>query len=111
MFNKGFQIKFENEVCVSVQFGPGSYCEHYDALNYKNGFKEPKKKDVWESKDAEIAIWTESAWITHEFAEQVEWAETYEDWNVQVLPEATPVQVLEALNWAEHYGCDKDETD
>ena len=27
---KGFHITFANRWTVSVQFGPGNYCEHYD---------------------------------------------------------------------------------
>ena len=27
---KGFSIEFANGYRVSVQFGPGNYCEHYD---------------------------------------------------------------------------------
>lgn len=27
---KGFRIKFENGWAVSVQFGPGNYCDNYD---------------------------------------------------------------------------------
>lgn len=113
--NEGFHIKFNNKVCVSVQFGPSNYCEHYIVWNedYTTNIDAPKKENTWESKDAEIAIWREENWITHEFAKQTDWADEYpdEDFNVQVLNKVNPKQVLEALNWAENYGSDKNETE
>lgn len=53
--NKGFQLILENQIVISVQFGPMNYCEHHnsailDTLN-------PKKEDNWYSKDAEVAVW------------------------------------------------------
>lgn len=47
--NKGFHITFPNGWTVSVQFGPGNYCENNDA-----DFKLPKASDSWRSKDAEV---------------------------------------------------------
>ena len=105
--NKGFHIKFKNGVCVSVQFGPGNYCEHYIVWNkdFETDIDAPKLEEQWESKNAEIAIWKDDIWITHEFAEQADWAENYhnEDFDVGVLSEVSPEQVLEALNWAKQY--------
>ena len=50
--HKGFNLKFNNNWRVSVQFGPGNYCDrryaHYNA---------PEKELHWESSDAEIAVW------------------------------------------------------
>jgi len=50
--HKGFHLSFNNGWQVSVQFGPGNYCEqrneHYDS---------PKGRDSWPSSDAEIAVW------------------------------------------------------
>lgn len=55
MFNitgsKGFQITFENGCTISVQFGPGNYCQNRDA-----DFDAPKTAHHWKSKDAEVAI-------------------------------------------------------
>lgn len=47
---KGFQIKFENGYTISVQFGAGNYCEHYDAPYEHNS--------AWmhQSRDAEVAV-------------------------------------------------------
>tara|TARA_Y100000296_G_C5112304_1_gene225819 strand:+ start:458 stop:766 length:309 start_codon:yes stop_codon:yes gene_type:complete len=52
---KGYQMTFKNGYCVSVQFGPGNYCERrgagFDAVQTtaNNG-------EVWRSKTAEVAI-------------------------------------------------------
>lgn len=49
--NKGINVTFENGWGVSVQWGPGNYCERkmesYDA---------PMQAEFWQSADAEIAI-------------------------------------------------------
>ena len=49
--HKGFRMGFENGFEISVQWGPGNYCEKKDA-----DFNEPKKQNFWESCSAEIAI-------------------------------------------------------
>jgi len=59
---KGFHITFKNDTTVSVQFGPGNYCEN----------QSPDKKNFLHvrgiSKDAEIAIWDKNGeWITDEY--------------------------------------------
>ena len=51
--NKGFQLVFENGWMVSVQFGPGNYCEHLMAG--LDDFRAPKKTEIWEAEEAEIA--------------------------------------------------------
>jgi len=51
--NKGFQITFENDWTISVQFGYGNYCD-----NYKNDkFRANNTEMIVDSTDAEIAIW------------------------------------------------------
>lgn len=56
MFNitckRGFQVTFENGWTVSVQWGPGNYCER----QYDN-FDAPEKAVRWTSNTAEIAAW------------------------------------------------------
>ena len=47
---KGFQMRFENNYTISVQFGRGNYCQNKNANH--NEFK-----DWCESEDAEIAVW------------------------------------------------------
>ena len=49
---KGFQMTFENGVTLSVQFGPGNYCENRST----DDFSAPRKTGCWKSKDAEVAI-------------------------------------------------------
>ena len=48
---KGFRIQFNNGFTLSVQWGPGNYCE-----NQNKAFDSPEKVEFWESLDAEIAI-------------------------------------------------------
>ena len=48
---KGFRIQFNNGFTLSVQWGPGNYCE-----NQNKTFDSPEKVEFWESLDAEIAI-------------------------------------------------------
>lgn len=61
--HKGFQMKFANGCTVSVQFGPGNYCEHHLNMN----FDAPRRADgAWESEQAEVAAFdTQGRW--HDF--------------------------------------------
>jgi len=50
--NKGFRMKFDNGFEISVQWGAENYCE-------KKSFNtdiDPRKERIWESKNAEIAV-------------------------------------------------------
>ena len=49
--NKGFRMTFENGFEISVQWGPGNYCERKD-----EDFDKPQEERFWESRTAEIAI-------------------------------------------------------
>ena len=49
--NKGFSITFSNDFRLSVQFGPGNYCEHY-----QEPFPVEDITGYWRSLDAEIAV-------------------------------------------------------
>ena len=49
--NKGFQMKFENGFAISVQWGPGNYCEANGA-----DFGAAMETDFWKSNSAEIAV-------------------------------------------------------
>ena len=46
--NKGFQLQFTNGYTVSVQFGPGNYCDVRDA-------NLDPESDRWSSQTAEVA--------------------------------------------------------
>lgn len=48
---KGFQITFENGCTVSVQWGPGNYCDNYGAE-----YASQRGKLQWQSTTAEVAI-------------------------------------------------------
>lgn len=83
---KGFGIKFANGYTVSVQFGPGNYCENYHA---KIG-QEEKDCGRKGSIDAETAV----------ISPQGELIETPYSNGDTVSPRNTPDKVLELLNWA-----------
>lgn len=60
--NKGFHVSLENGITISVQFGAGNYCEHYDG-----DIGSEKTKPRWESIDAEIAVWDkDNNWFNFE---------------------------------------------
>ena len=87
--NKGFHITFSNKVTVSVQFGPGNYCENYDE-SFNN-----QRVGGTKSSDAEIGIWKEGGeWITKE----------YPEFDADVVGNITPDTLLKVLNWAKKYG-------
>jgi hypothetical protein len=48
VYNRGFQMTFENGWTISVQFGYGNYCSH---RNHES------KMEIHQCPDAEIAIW------------------------------------------------------
>lgn len=82
---RGFQVTFENGWTVSVQFGPGNYCENKsmaigrdDALAGKRG-----------SLDAETAVWGPDG----QFIQREGTDDTVQGWQ-------SPAQVLELLTWA-----------
>ena len=52
---KGYQMTFENGYCISVQFGPGNYCERQNA-HFNAPFKTLEKNENWRSETAEVAI-------------------------------------------------------
>ena len=64
---KGFHLTFPNGVTVSVQFGPGNYCDNYDDDIME--WVMAKGKGTVESMTAEVAIWKKGgAWITNEYS-------------------------------------------
>ena len=83
--NKGFHIVFKNGWTVSVQFGPGNYCDNYD----RNILSEAEVCGKDGSTTAECAVWGPDG-------EMVE----YKGWGNSVSNRSTPAEVLELLNWA-----------
>jgi len=55
--NKGFSITFENGNTVSVQWGPGNYCNPTHELGRGAAYNAPAEADRWESATAEVAAW------------------------------------------------------
>jgi len=55
--NKGFTITFENGNTVSVQFGPGNYCDPCHKAGRNAPYNAPSQAQVWKSTTAEIAAW------------------------------------------------------
>ena len=78
--NKGFQITFENGYSVSVQFGPGNYCENKD-LPYNHGEEVPM------SNTAETALISPDGFVEYR--------------GDDVEGHMSPKDVLELLNYAE----------
>ena len=78
--NKGFQITFENGYSVSVQFGPGNYCENKD-LPYNHGEEVPM------SNTAETALISPDGFVEYR--------------GDDVQGHMSPKDVLELLNYAE----------
>ena len=82
--NHGFHITFANGYTVSVQFGPGNYCD-----NYSRNWDEAEQCGKDGSFTAECAVWPQEG---HMLA--------YSDWGNTVSSHSTPAEVLELLNWA-----------
>ncbi len=81
---KGFHITFENGFTVSVQFGPGDYCDNYD-----RDWEETAKCGEEGSFTAECAVWPQQGHMLK-----------YGDWGDAISNRSTPAEVLELLNWA-----------
>ena len=90
----GFHIRFDNGICVSVQFGGGNYGDNYDM---RIG-SEPEQH-ILESTKAELAVWKarhgRSGWITSEYPGNEQGDDVW-GW-------ASPNDLLGLLNWAANY--------
>jgi hypothetical protein len=81
---KGFHITFENGWTVSVQFGPGNYCDHYDG---RIGQDEERLASQG-SRTAETAVWgPDGSMIDRGGGDTVQGRQT-------------PAEVLALLTWA-----------
>lgn len=64
---RGFHLKFSNGWTVSVQFGPGNYCDNYHLDFDEYSTSGPLHKTVPPSATAEVAAWDKDGnW--HKFA-------------------------------------------
>lgn len=81
---KGFHITFENGYTVSVQFGPGNYCDNYDEQIGRD--EDRCGRDG--SSNAECAVWANDGNLI-------------DRWNGDTVSNrSTPAEVLALLNWA-----------
>jgi hypothetical protein len=79
---KGIHIRFDGGYTVSIQFGPGNYCQNYN-LSWLD-------KDAFSgSPDAECAVWGPDGKMIQ-----------MPDWDDNVKGYMSPSQVLDLLNWA-----------
>ena len=81
---KGFHITFENGFTVSVQFGPGNYCDNYDMEIGRDDERAGAKG----SYNAECAVWGSDGVMIDRW-----------DGNT-VSNRSTAEEVLSLLNWA-----------
>lgn len=93
---KGFHITFENGLTVSVQWGGGNYCENHDNIDFS------RIKDM-ESKNAEVAVWSNECWLNANNFLSDEDA----DWCDDVVGWLTPEQVVDLLVRVKNYPADK----
>lgn len=97
--NKGVHLKFDNNLVLSIQWGPSNYCE---ARAYDKGFWYPLehgKKEMWKSETAEIAIWYDDGkkWLTAQIYKHcVELG--LEELNDEVVGYLTTNEVLKIAN-------------
>lgn len=82
---RGFHITFENGWTVSVQFGPGNYCENRRMQVGEDDARAGKQGSM----DAETAVWgPDGEMVTREGD-----GDTVRGWQ-------SPERVLELLTWA-----------
>jgi len=55
--NKGFSIKFENGNTISVQWGPGNYCDPTHEEGRGASYDAPTQTGAWSATTAEVAAW------------------------------------------------------
>ena len=88
--NKGFHITFENGWTVSVQFGPGNYCDNYDLQMGEDEIKAGKQG----SSTAECAIIDPKGNLF-----------PYPDWGGDTVSNrSTPKDVAKFIQWAAGLG-------
>jgi hypothetical protein len=69
--HKGFHLHFPNGLYISVQWGPGNYCDHH-VLKPGQHFDDPRRAEYWGSNLAEIAvIGPDGKWMTKEVGQSI----------------------------------------
>lgn len=85
---KGFHMQLPNDYTVSVQFGPGNYCDHYDA-----GIGRDERKCGEEGSNvAEVAVIAPQGGLI-ELPSEGEYKDS-------VAGYCTPAQVWSLMQWA-----------
>ncbi len=90
---RGFHITFKNGYTVSVQFGPNSYCDHYNSsYTDSNLYKYASDEECGKigSTTADCAVIVDDVLIETTLFD----GDTVKGW-------MTPKEVLKLLNWAE----------
>ena len=82
---KGFHITFENQWTISVQIGPGNYCDNYDKYPVGDGNEEAGKVGSF---TAECAAWARDGELVD-----------LPNHSNNVTNRSTPAEVLELMNW------------
>ena len=91
---KGFHVTFANGYTVSVQWGPGNYCDNYNDSYLSGSGTESGKKG---SSTAECAVWGPDGGFIK-----------YDGWGGDTVSNrSTPEEVLELLNWAARQTAEK----
>ncbi len=85
----GFQIRFPNGYTVSVQFGPGNYCDNYGVNSYPNFTENVRKAGEDGSNTAETAI-LDPDWKFVRYP--------FDAPDVVQPPRMTPMEVLTLMN-------------
>ena len=88
---KGFRITFENGWTISVQFGPGNYCDNYNMSFMPDPKEASRTAGENGSTTAECAVLNPSGSLVDlpkRFAE-----------NDQVTNRSTPAEVLDLMKW------------
>ena len=94
--NTGFQIILPNHITVSVQFGPGNYCDNRDTETTWNN-----PSGIYKCANAEVAIIDSlnGYWLTNQC-----WKEVFnEELTDDVVGFITSEQLIPILNWASTY--------
>ena len=65
--NQGFRMTFRNGWTVSVQFGPGNYCDNKDRLVVQGWRPGEKRTEGLECANAEIAAFNDGGEVWHKF--------------------------------------------
>lgn len=93
---RGFHITFANGWSVSVQFGPGNYCEHYEKLSQCPDYK---KYNEWVREFGEAGSGTAEIAVIAPGSGLIDLTEFDPEWSDSVAGYVTPAKVVELMVW------------